>query len=109
MGPELSEYLIPITVAAMVLTIMFDARIAFMGITSIILLVTILIGNNLEFMVTAMFNSSIGIYAVRQLRQRRQFFTAIFSLLGSRTFPPADLNTASPAAVSHSIVGPNLG
>ncbi|MBT5440519.1 MAG: hypothetical protein HOK88_04255, partial [Candidatus Marinimicrobia bacterium] len=43
---ELSEYLIPIIVAAMVLTIMFDARIAFMGITSIILLVTILIGNN---------------------------------------------------------------
>ena len=33
---DLSEYLIPITVAAMVLTIMFDARIGFMGITSII-------------------------------------------------------------------------
>ena len=82
---ELSEYLIPITVAAMVLTIMFDARIAFMGITSIILLVTILIGNNVEFMVTAMFNSSVGIYAVRQLRRRSQLFTAIFALLGSST------------------------
>ena len=80
---ELSEYLIPITVAAMVLTIMFDARIAFMAITSIILLVTILIGNNLEFMITAMFNSSVGIYAVRQLRGRSQLFTAIFALLGS--------------------------
>ena len=80
---ELSEYLIPIIVAAMVLTIMFDARIAFMGITSIILLVTILIGNNVEFMVTAMFNSSVGIYAVRQLRRRSQLFTAIFALLGS--------------------------
>ncbi len=80
---QLSEYLIPITVAAMVLTIMFDARIAFMCITSIILLVTILIGNNLEFMVTTMFNSSVGIYAVRQLRGRSQLFTAIFALLGS--------------------------
>ena len=80
---ELSEYLIPITVAAMVLTIMFDARIAFMGITSIILLITILIGNNVEFMVTAMFNSSVGIYAVRQLRRRSQLFTAIFALLSS--------------------------
>jgi len=80
---ELSEYLIPIIVAAMVLTIMFDARIAFMGITSIILLVTILIGNNVEFMVTAMFNSSVGIFAVRQLRRRSQLFTAIFALLGS--------------------------
>jgi putative nucleotidyltransferase with HDIG domain len=80
---ELSEYLIPITVAAMVLTIMFDAKIAFMGITSIILLITILIGNNVEFMVTAMFNSSVGIYAVRQLRRRSQLFTAIFALLSS--------------------------
>ncbi|MBC8345790.1 MAG: HDIG domain-containing protein [Candidatus Marinimicrobia bacterium] len=80
---ELSEYLIPITVAAMVLTIMFDARIGFMGITSIILLVGILIGNNVEFMVTSMFTSSVGIYAVRQLRRRSQLFTAIFALVGS--------------------------
>ena len=80
---ELSEYLIPITVAAMVLTIMFDARIGFMGITSIILLVSILIGNNVEFMVTSMFTSSVGIYAVRQLRRRSQLFTAIFALVAS--------------------------
>ncbi|MEA1882585.1 MAG: HDIG domain-containing protein [Candidatus Marinimicrobia bacterium] len=80
---ELSEYLIPITVAAMVLTIMFDARIGFMGITSIILLVGILIGNNVEFMVTSMFTSSVGIYAVRQLRRRSQLFAAIFALLAS--------------------------
>ena len=79
----LSEYLIPITVAAMVLTIMFDARIGFMGITSIILLVGILIGNNVEFMVTSMFTSSVGIYAVRQLRGRSQLFAAIFALLAS--------------------------
>jgi len=79
----LSEYLIPMTVAAMVLTIMFDARIGFMGIISIILLVGILIGNNVEFMITAMFTSSVGIYSVRQLRRRSQLFTAIFALLAS--------------------------
>ncbi len=79
----LSEYLIPITVAAMVLTIMFDARIGFMGITSIILLLGILIGNNVEFMVTSMFTSSVGIYSVRQLRRRSQLFAAIFALLVS--------------------------
>ncbi len=79
----LSEYLIPITVAAMVLTIMFDARIGFMGITSIILLAGILIGNNVEFMVTSMFTSSVGIYSVRQLRRRSQLFAAIFALLVS--------------------------
>lgn len=80
---NLSEYLIPVTVAAMVITIIFDARIGFMGITSIVLLITILIGNNVEFMVTALFTSSAGIYAVRKLRTRSQLFTAIFALIAS--------------------------
>jgi len=80
---ELSEYLIPVIAGAMVLTIMFDARIGFMGITSIILLVGILIGNNVEFMVTSMFTSSVGIYSVRQLRRRSQLFAAIFALVAS--------------------------
>ena len=79
----LSEYLIPTTVAAMVLTIMFDARIGYMGITSIILLIGILIGNNVEFMVTSMFTASVGVFAVRKLRRRSQLFSAIFALIAS--------------------------
>ena len=51
-----SEYLIPVVVSAMVLTIMFDARIGFMGVTSITLLAGILIGNNVEFIIIALFN-----------------------------------------------------
>ena len=80
---SLSEYLIPTTVAAMVLTIMFDARIGYMGITSIILLIGILIGNNVEFMVTSMFTASVGVFAVRKLRRRSQLFSAIFALIAS--------------------------
>ena len=80
---ELSEYLIPTTVAAMVLTIMFDARIAFMGITSIILLIGILIGNNVEFMVASMFTASVGLFSVRKLRRRSQLFSSIFALIAS--------------------------
>jgi membrane-associated HD superfamily phosphohydrolase len=50
---DFSEFLIPVTVAAMLLTILFDARIGFMGTTSIVLLVGIMIGNDLiiEFMI----------------------------------------------------------
>ena len=80
---KLSEYLIPTTVAAMVLTIMFDARIAFMGITSIILLIGILIGNNVEFMGTSMLTASVGLFSVRKLRRRSQLFSAIFALIAS--------------------------
>ena len=80
---EFSEFLIPITVAAMLLTILFDARIGFIATTSIVLLVGIMIGNNLEFIVTSLFISSIAMYTVRRIRTRSKFITAIFSLAGA--------------------------
>ena len=73
----------PVTVAAMLLTILFDARIGFMGTTSIVLLVGIMIGNDLEFIVTGLFMSSIAMYTVRRIRTRSKFITAIFSLMGA--------------------------
>ena len=80
---DFSEFLIPVTVAAMLLTILFDARIGFMGTTSIVLLVGIMIGNDLEFIVTGLFMSSIAMYTVRRIRTRSKFITAIFSLMGA--------------------------
>lgn len=78
-----SAYLIPITAAAMLLTVLFDARIGFMGTTSIALLCGILIGNDVEFIVTALFTSSVAMYTVRRLQSRTQFFVAIFVLAGA--------------------------
>ena len=80
---DFSEFLIPVTVAAMLLTILFDARIGFMGTTSLVLLVGIMIGNDLEFIVTGLFMSSIAMYTVRRIRTRSKFITAIFSLMGA--------------------------
>ncbi len=81
-----SPYLIPITVAAMALTILFDARIGFMGTTSMAILTGIIIGNNLDFIVIAMFVSSVAMYTVRKLRTRSQVFKAIFALLAASIF-----------------------
>ncbi len=75
-----SEYLIPIVVAAMILTILFDARIGFMGTTSIAMLSGIIIGNNLDFVIISLFLSSTAVFSVRTLRTRGQIFTAIFVL-----------------------------
>ncbi len=83
---ELSKYLIPISVAAMLLTILFDARIGFMGTISIALLSGILIGNDLEFIVTVIFISSVAMYMVRRLRMRSQFITAILAMIAASIF-----------------------
>lgn len=83
---ELSEYLIPISVAAMLLTILFDARIGFMGTVSVALLSGILIGNDLEFIVTVIFISSVSMYMVRKLRTRSQFIVAIIAMMAASAF-----------------------
>ncbi|MBU0529856.1 HDIG domain-containing protein [bacterium] len=80
---DFSEYLIPVVVTAMTLTILFDARIGFMGATTIVLLIGMMIGNNIDFIIVMLFTSSIAMYNVRQLRTRSQVFTTIFSLLGA--------------------------
>ncbi len=77
---NISEYLIPVAVAAMVITILFDARIGFMGATSIAMLSGIIMGNNLDFVIVCLFQSSAAVYSVRRLRTRGQIFTAIFVL-----------------------------
>ena len=78
----LSEYLIPITVAAMVITIMFDGFVGLIATFSMTFLIGTQIGNNVEFMITSLFTSIMGIYTVRNLRRRSQLFTAIFVLIG---------------------------
>ena len=67
----------------MTLSILFDARIGFMGITTIVILIGMMIGNNIDFIVVMLFTSSIAMYNVRQLRTRSQIFKTIFSLIGA--------------------------
>jgi len=78
-----SEYLIPVVVTAITLTILFDARIGFMGTTTIVLLIGMMIGNNIDFIIVMLFVSSIAMYNVRKLRTRSQLFKTIFLLLGA--------------------------
>ena len=76
-----SPYFLFLTVSAMTLTILFDARIGFMGTTSMAILNAVMLGNNLDFIIVGMTLSSMAMYNVRELRTRTQVFTTIFSLL----------------------------
>ena len=77
----LSEYLIPVTVAAMAFTILFDARTAIIGTVTLAILMGFLVGNKVDFVLVNLLAGSISIYSVRQLRRRRQIFTAIFYIV----------------------------
>ena len=80
---EWPEYLIPVTVGAMALTILFDARIGFMATVVIAILMGLMMGQNIDFVIISLFTSTIAVYNIRELRKRSQLFTTMFALMGS--------------------------
>jgi cyclic-di-AMP phosphodiesterase PgpH len=71
---SLSIYLIPMAIAPIILTIIFDSRVGLMTTMTIALVVSFMSGNNFEFAVAAMTGSSIAVYSVRDIKNRSQFF-----------------------------------
>lgn len=80
---NISEYVVPITFAAMTLTILFDSKIAFVGISTLVVIIGAQLGGNINFIVTSIFASSLAIYSVRKLRQRSQIFRAILIIVAA--------------------------
>jgi putative nucleotidyltransferase with HDIG domain len=67
-------YIIPIAIAPIVLTIIYDSRV---GLISTITLATILglvNGNSFEFVVATFAACSLGVFSVRDIKDRSQFF-----------------------------------
>ena len=80
---EWSEYLVPITMVAMTLTILFDARMGFIATTSLAILMGIMMGQNIDLVIVSLFTSTIAIYNIRKLRKRSQLFITMFSLMAA--------------------------
>ena len=78
-----SEYLIPVTMGAMTLTILFDARIGFMATTSLAIFMGIMMGQNIDLVIVSLFTATIAVYNIRELRKRSQLFTTMFALIGA--------------------------
>jgi len=78
-----SEYIIPITIAAMLLTIVYDARVSFFGTITLTILIAVILGNRMPFFIATIFASTLAIYSVRRLRTRNQLFYAIIYIVGA--------------------------
>ena len=71
---ELSEYLIPFTVGAMTLTILFDARMGFMATTSMAIMMGIMMG-----MMGTMMGLILGVMGMRKRLEQVQRPGQLFS------------------------------
>ncbi len=80
---NLSEYIIPITIAAMLFTIVYDARVSFFGTITLAILIAFLLGSRMTFFITTIFASTLAIYAVRRIRTRNTIYYAILYILGA--------------------------
>jgi cyclic-di-AMP phosphodiesterase PgpH len=77
------EYLIFIPAAAMLLTIMFDSRLAFYGTVVSSLLVGGIRGNDYTIMLVSLIGGALAAYTVRDIKHRTQIFRSmVFIFLG---------------------------
>lgn len=69
-----SEYIVPLAIAPILLTIFFDSRVGIMAAICIGLITAQINGYSFEFVASTLVASSIGVYSVRDIRKRSQFF-----------------------------------
>ena len=78
---QLPVYIIPIAIFSILLTVLLDTTVSLISSTILILLVSLLIGNDLDFAIIQFFISFIAILSVRKLRKRRQIITTMLTLV----------------------------
>lgn len=71
---NISPYIVPIAIAPIILTIIFDSRVGLLTTISLALLAGMMIGKDFEFTVATITACSMGVYSVRDIKNRSQFF-----------------------------------
>ena len=78
---QLPVYIIHIAMFSILLTVLLDTTVALISSTILILLISLLIGNDLDFAIIQFFISFIAILNVRKLRKRRQIIATMLTLV----------------------------
>ncbi len=69
-----SPYVIPIAIAPIILTIIFDSRVGIIASVTLASLVGLVNGNDFEFTIATICACSMGVFSVRDIKDRSQFF-----------------------------------
>ena len=70
----LDMYVVPVAIVAILLTVIFDSRVAFFGALALAFMGGHFLNYNFAFTFATIFASSLGIFSVRDIRNRGQFF-----------------------------------
>ena len=69
-----SIYVIPIAIAPIILTIIFDSRVGIIASVTLASLIGLVNGNDFEFTIATISACSMGVFSVRDIKDRSQFF-----------------------------------
>jgi putative nucleotidyltransferase with HDIG domain len=72
--PTLAMYAVPVAIASVLLTVMFDSRVALFGTITLAFIGGHLLSYNFEFVFATVFAGTLGIFSVRDIKNRGQFF-----------------------------------
>lgn len=71
---NISAYIIPVAITPIILTIIFDSRVGLLSTITLALLTGLINGNNFEYVVATTVACSLGLFSVRDIKKRSQFF-----------------------------------
>ena len=71
---DVNSLIIPIAIAPIILTIIFDSRVGLMATLTLAIITALIHDNNFEYLVATITACSLGIFSVRDIKNRSQFF-----------------------------------
>lgn len=71
---SVSPYIVPVAITPIILTIIFDSRVGLMSTFTLALVTGLIYGNNYEYVVATTVACSLGLFSVRDIKKRSQFF-----------------------------------
>lgn len=71
---NISPYIVPVAIAPIILTIIFDSRVGLLSTITLALLTGLINGNDFEYVTATTVACSLGLFSVRDIKKRSQFF-----------------------------------
>ena len=71
---SISPYIVPVAIAPIILTIIFDSRVGLLATITLALLTGLINGGNFEYATATTVACSLGLFSVRDIKKRSQFF-----------------------------------
>lgn len=71
---SISSYIVPVAIAPIILTIIFDSRVGLLATITLALITGLIDGKNFEYVAATTVACSLGLFSVRDIKKRSQFF-----------------------------------